>query len=43
MSASRTFAALAVLFAVSAALPFVCCVSMAKAEMEICGQATLAS
>ena len=34
--------ALALLFAVSAALPFACYASMAKAEMAICGQATSA-
>jgi hypothetical protein len=34
--------ALALLFAVSAALPFACCASMSKAEMAICGQATFA-
>jgi hypothetical protein len=30
----------ALLFAVSAALPFACCMSMSKAGMAICGQAS---
>ena len=34
--------ALTLLFAVSAALPFACCVSMSKDDMAICGQATSA-
>jgi hypothetical protein len=32
--------AMALLFALSAALPFACCAPMSKAEMAICGQAS---
>jgi hypothetical protein len=40
MRAARTFAALALLFAVSAALPFACCAFPSTSAMPICGQMT---
>jgi hypothetical protein len=40
LSTRAFFGVAALLFAVSAALPFACCVSMSKAEMAICGQAS---
>lgn len=38
MNAARTFAVVALLFAVSAALPFACCAFPSTAAMPICGQ-----
>jgi hypothetical protein len=40
LSTRAFFSIAALLFAVSAALPFACCASMAKSEIPICGQAS---